>query len=266
MQIDLNSDVGESFGAWTMGADADVMRSITSANIACGYHAGDPGVMRQTVRLAKMSSVAVGAHPGFQDLVGFGRRELRMSAGDVEDMVIYQVGALSAIAAAEDVRVVHVKPHGALYNMAVRDRGLADAIARAVAAVDRTLVLFGLPNSEILESGRREGLTVAAEGFADRAYEPDGSLSARSLPGAVIHDPEHVLQRALRMITEGRVTARDGSELQFHVDTLCTHGDTPGAGNLTKLLREGLEREGVAVRAISHLRQGPGGQAGDAQS
>ncbi len=231
MEIDLNSDVGESFGAWSMGADAEVMRSITSANIACGYHAGDPGVMRETVRLAKASGVAVGAHPGFQDLVGFGRRELRMAARDVENMVIYQVGAL--------------------YNMAVRDRGLADAIARAVAAVDRTLVLFGLPNSEILDSGRRAGLTVAAEGFADRAYEPDGSLSPRSLPGSVIHDPEKVLRRALRMIKEGRVTARDGAELQFHVDTLCTHGDTPGAGNLTKLLREGLEREGVAVRAAS---------------
>jgi UPF0271 protein len=174
-----------------------------------------------------------------------------MSARDVEDMVIYQIGALSAIAAAEGVRVVHVKPHGALYNMAVRDRGLADAIARAVAAVDRTLVLFGLPNSEILEAGRRAGLTVAAEGFADRAYEPDGSLSARSLPGSVIHDPEKVIYRAVRMIKEGRVTARDGSELQFHVDTLCTHGDTPGAGNLTKLLREGLEREGLTVRAVT---------------
>jgi UPF0271 protein len=276
LHIDLNSDVGESFGAWSMGADAEVMRSITSANIACGYHAGDPGVMRQTVRLAKASGVAVGAHPGFQDLVGFGRREVRMSARDVEDMVIYQVGALSAIAAAEGARVVHVKPHGALYNMAVRDRGLSDAIARAVAAVDRTLVLFGLPGSEILEAGERAGLTVAAEGFADRAYEPDGSLSPRSLPGSVIHDPEQVLRRALRMIREGRVTARDGSELQFQVDTLCTHGDTPGAGNLTSLLRHGLEQEGVAVRAVSHLRQGSGGQArlrqgsggqaGDAQS
>ena len=251
MRIDLNSDVGESFGAWRMGADAEVMRSITSANVACGYHAGDPGVMRQTVRLARDSGASVGAHPGYPDLVGFGRREMKANARDVEDMVLYQVGALAAIAAAEGVKLAHVKAHGALYNQAVRDRSLAEAIASAVRAFDRSLVLFGLPGSELLKAGERAGLRVAAEGFADRAYDRDGSLASRAEPGSVIHDPNEVVRRSLRMVRDGRVTARDGSELTFHVDTLCTHGDTPGAHELTRLLREGLQRQGVAVLPLT---------------
>lgn len=250
MRIDLNSDVGESFGPWPMGADAEVMRSISSANVACGFHAGDPGVMRATVRLAQAGAVAVGAHPGFPDLQGFGRRALRMSAKDVEDMVLYQVGALAAIAGSEGVRLSHVKAHGALYNMASRDRTLADAIARAVHAFDPGLVLFGLPASELLQAGDRLGLRVASEGFADRAYEPDGSLTPRHEAGAVIHDPDEVVRRSLRMVRDGRVVARDGSELAFRVDTLCTHGDTPGAGELTRLLREGLQREGVEIGPV----------------
>lgn len=249
-RIDLNSDVGESFGPWRMGADADVMRSITSANVACGYHAGDPGVMRATVRLARASGVAVGAHPGLPDLVGFGRRELRVAPDDVENMVLYQVGALAAIAAAEGVALAHVKAHGALYNMAARDGALAGAIARAVRAVDRSLVFFALPGSELVRAGEAAGLHVAMEGFADRAYEPDGSLSPRARPGSVIHDPDEVVRRSLRMVREGRVTATDGTDLAFHVDTLCTHGDTPGAQDLTRLLREGLERAGVQVAAV----------------
>ena len=251
MRIDLNSDVGESFGAWRMGADAEVIRSITSANVACGYHAGDPGVMRETIRLARESGTSVGAHPGYPDLVGFGRREIKASAKDVEDMVLYQIGALAAIAAAEGVKLAHVKAHGALYNQAVRDRALADAIARAVRAFDSSLVLFGLPGSELLNAGDRAGLRVAAEGFADRAYNADGSLTSRTERGSVIHDPDEVVRRSLRMVREGRVIARDGSELQFHVDTLCTHGDTPGAHELTRLLREGLQREGVAVLPLT---------------
>jgi UPF0271 protein len=251
MRIDLNSDVGESFGPWHMGADADVMRSITSANVACGYHASDPSVMRATVVLARDAGVAVGAHPGFPDLQGFGRRELRMSPADVEGMVLYQIGALAAIARAEGVALSHVKAHGALYNMAARDSRLADAIARAVRAFDWSLILFGLPGSELLSAGARAGLRVAAEGFADRAYDADGSLAPRTQPGSVIHDPDEVLRRSLRLVREGRVTARDGSELTFHVDTLCTHGDTPGAGALTRLLREGLEREGVSVAPLA---------------
>ena len=184
--IDLNSDLGESFGRWTLGSDAELMKVITSANVACGYHAGDPGVMRATVRLARDAGVAVGAHPGLPDLAGFGRRNMAVSAEEVEDMVLYQVGALAAIAASEGVRLQHVKPHGALYNMAVKDRGLADAIARAVRAFDAGLVLFALPGSGLEQAGCDAGLRVAREGFADRAYEADGSLTPRTRPGAVI--------------------------------------------------------------------------------
>ena len=251
MHIDLNSDVGESFGAYRLGADADVMRSITSANVACGFHAGDPDVMRETVRLAREAGVAVGAHPGFADLAGFGRRELRASPREVEHMVLYQIGALEAIARAEGVRLSHVKAHGALYNMAARDRTLADAIARAVARFDPALVLFGLPGSELVRAGEAAGLPVASEGFADRAYERDGSLAPRGTAGSVLHDPEEVVRRAMEMVTEGRVAARDGSRLAFHVDTLCVHGDTPGAAELTRRLRAGLEQHGVVVKPLA---------------
>jgi 5-oxoprolinase (ATP-hydrolysing) subunit A len=246
--MDLNSDVGESFGAYRLGADAEVMRSITSANVACGFHAGDPGVMRHTVRLARDAGVAVGAHPGFPDLVGFGRRELRASAREVEDMVLYQVGALAALAASEGVRLSHVKAHGALYTMAARDRTLAEAIAQAVAAFDRSLVLFGLPGSELLRAGQAVGLRVAAEGFADRAYAPDGSLASRASPGSVIDDVGEVVRRSVRMVTTGEVTATDGSTLTLSVDTLCVHGDTPGAAEIARRLREGLQQCGVDVR------------------
>jgi len=249
--IDLNCDMGESFGAYTIGADEAVMPSISSANVACGYHGGDPSVMRRTVRLARDHGVAVGAHPGFPDLVGFGRREMRITPQDVEDLVLYQVGALAAIARAEGLRLSHVKAHGALYNMAVKDRPLADAIARAVAGFDPSLILFGLPNSDLVRAGQAAGLPVALEGFADRAYEPDGSLTPRSRAGAVVHDVETVVHRAVRMATEGVVIATDGSELAMRVDTICTHGDTPGAQALTRALRSGLERAGVRIAAVA---------------
>lgn len=248
--IDLNSDLGESFGRWSLGNDVEIMRSITSANVACGFHAGDPGAMRETVRRAKGAGVAVGAHPGFPDLVGFGRRNMSATPQEVEDFVIYQVGALAAIAAAEGVRLQHVKAHGALYNMAVRDRELATAIARAVAAYDRTLILFGLPGTELLRAGDAAGLRVAAEGFADRAYEPDGSLTPRDRAGAVIHDAEQVVRRAVRMAQEGVVTTSGGREIPMRVDTICTHGDTPGSHELTRRIREALERSGVSVRPV----------------
>jgi UPF0271 protein len=252
--IDLNSDLGESFGRWSLGNDVEVMRSITSANIACGFHAGDPGVMRETVRRAKVAGVAVGAHPGFPDLVGFGRRNISVTPQEVEDFVIYQVGALAGIAAAEGVALQHVKPHGALYNMAIRDRPLADAIARAIAAIDRTLILFGLPATELLRAGEAFGLRVAAEGFADRTYEPDGSLTPRDRPGAVIHESDLVVRRAVRMAQEGVVTASDGRDISMRVDTICTHGDTPGSHELTRRIREQLERSGVGVRAVGASR------------
>ena len=253
--IDLNCDMGESFGAYTIGADQAVMASITSANVACGYHGGDPGVMRRTVRLAGEAGVAVGAHPGFPDLVGFGRREMRMAAQDVEDMVLYQIGALAAIARSEGVRLSHVKPHGALYNMAVSDKALAAAIARAVVAFDPALIFFALPGSELARAANGLGLQVALEGFADRAYEPDGSLTPRSRTGAVIHDVDTVVARALRMATESLVSASDGSRLQMRVDTICTHGDTPGAQSLTRAIRAALQRAGVTVTAVARTRR-----------
>lgn len=249
MTIDLNCDMGESFGAYTIGADAEVMRSISSANVACGFHGGDPGVMRRTVRLAAAAGVAVGAHPGLPDLVGFGRREMKIAATDVEDLVAYQIGALDAIARSEGLRLRHVKAHGALYNMAAKDRALADAIARAVRAFDPSLILFAPPASELQRAGEAAGLAVAAEGFADRAYEPDGSLMPRSRPGAVVHDPAEVVRRAVRMATHGRVTAADGSEIVMRVATICTHGDTRGAHELTRQLRAGLERAGITIAA-----------------
>ena len=249
MRIDLNADLGESFGRWLLGNDAEVMKSITSANVACGFHAGDPGVMRATVQMARDAGVAIGAHPGFPDLVGFGRRNMAASPREVEDLVLYQVGALAGIAAADGVRLQHVKAHGALYNMAVRDRSLADAIARAAASLDRALLLFALPGTELLKAGEAAGLRVVAEGFADRAYEHDGSLVSRTKPGSVIHDVDTVVDRAVRMARDGIVVTAEGQEIAMRVQTLCTHGDTPGSHHLTRTLREALERSGIMVRA-----------------
>jgi UPF0271 protein len=250
MRIDLNSDLGESFGPWPMGQDATLMESITSANIACGFHAGDPGVMRQTIALAKLKGVAIGAHPGFPDLVGFGRREIHAAPAEVEDFVLYQVSALAGMARAHGVALQHVKAHGALYNMACKDRALADAIARAVAAFDRALILFGLPNSELLRAGEAAGLPVAAEVFADRAYERDGSLVSRQKPGSVIHDEKTVVDRAVRMVKEKQVVAVDGSTIALQADTICLHGDTPGAADLARVIRRGLQSAGVKIAAF----------------
>lgn len=246
-RIDLNCDMGESFGAWSMGHDEEVMGSITSANVACGFHGGDPEVMRRTVRLARQHGVAVGAHPGLPDLVGFGRREMKVSARELEDMMLYQIGALSAIATAEGVKMQHVKPHGALYNMTGREPELASAIARAVASFDAGLILLGLPGSELIRAGEQAGLRTAAEAFADRAYEPDGTLASRRKPGSVIHEPDAVVARAVRMVREGGVVATDGSWVTLKVDTICTHGDTPGAHELVRRLHAALESEGVIV-------------------
>ena len=251
MRIDLNADVGEGLAA--AGQDPALMSSITSANVACGFHAGNPGVMRATVALARDHGVAVGAHPGFPDLEGFGRRELQVAPGDVEDFVVYQVGALAAMAAAQGVRLQHVKPHGALFNMAVRDAALANAVARAAAAIDRTLILFGLPGSELVEAGRRAGLRTACEAFADRAYQPDGTLVPRSHSGAVIQDPEAVVRRAVRMVCEQTVDAIDGTAVPLTIDTLCVHGDTPGAADLAARIRAALVASGVEVVAVGRI-------------
>jgi UPF0271 protein len=250
MRIDINSDMGESFGAYTIGHDRGLMTSITSANVAAGFHAGDPSVLRDTIRLAKANGVAVGAHPGFPDLVGFGRRELNVTPREAEDMVLYQIAAVAGVAETEGVRMQHVKPHGALFHMAVQNAELSEAIARAVAAFDKTLILFGLPGSKILEAGRAAGLRVAAEVFADRAYEPDGSLASRRKPGSVIHDPEAVVARAVRMVKDRTVVATDGSVVPLEADTICVHGDTPGSDDLAARIRAGFEAAGVSVKAI----------------
>jgi 5-oxoprolinase (ATP-hydrolysing) subunit A len=250
MRIDINSDMGESFGAYTIGHDQGLMRSITSANVAAGFHAGDPSVLRETIRLARIHGVAVGAHPGFADLVGFGRRDLNVTPTEAEDLVLYQVAAVAGVASAEGVKIQHVKPHGALFNMAVRNAELSSAIARAVAAFDTSLILFGLPGSQILKAGRAAGLRVAAEVFADRAYEPDGSLVSRRKPGSVMHDPDAVVARAVRMVKERTVVAIDGSVVELEADTICVHGDTPGSDDLAARIRVGLEAAGITVKAI----------------
>jgi UPF0271 protein len=252
VRIDLNADVGESFGIYAFGRDAALMRSITSASVAAGFHAGDPSVLRDTIRLAKSHGVAVGAHPGFPDLAGFGRRELNVTPQEAEDLVLYQIAAVAGVAAAEGVHLQHVKPHGALFNMAARSEPLARAIARAVAVFDRTLVLFGPPGSELVRVGRDQGLRVAAEAFADRQYAPDGSLVSRRLPGAVIRDESLAVSRAVRLVKEGRVETIDGTAIQLEVDTLCVHGDTPGADSLAARLRAGLEGAGLIVKAIGY--------------
>ena len=250
MSIDINCDMGESFGPWKMGADGEVMPNITSANVACGAHAGDPRVMRRTVRAAKTHGVSVGAHPGYADLQGFGRREMQVDPAEIEDMLLAQIGALAAIARAEGVPLRHVKAHGALYNQAARDRRLADAIAAAIKAFDPSLIMFGLPKSAMVDAGVAAGLRVAGEGFADRAYEPDGSLTPRSRPGAVIHDPAVVVERAVRMIRDGVVLTPAGREIPLKIDTLCVHGDTPGAAELVKRIRAGLDAAGIQARPL----------------
>ena len=247
LRVDLNADVGESFGAYSIGCDAGVMASITSANVAAGFHGGDPSVLRATLRLAASHGVAVGAHPGFPDLAGFGRREMALAPRDVEDLVLYQIAAVAGVASAEGIRLQHVKPHGALYNMAARNLELAGAIARAVAAFDSKLIVVGLPGSRLLEAARDLRLRVAAEAFADRAYEPDGSLVSRAKPGSVIHDESTVVSRAVRMVTRRRVQAIDGTDLPLELDTICVHGDTPGADRLAAKIRAAVEASGVIV-------------------
>jgi UPF0271 protein len=244
MRIDLNADVGEGFET-----DAALMLSITSANVAAGLHAGDPSMLRATIRLAKRYGVAVGAHPGFADRDGFGRRELRLRPEQVEDLVLYQIAAVAGVAFAEGVTLQHVKPHGALYNMAARDRTLADAIARAVLSFDRSLILVGLPDSAMLAAGRSAGLTVVAEAFGDRAYERDGSLVSRDKTGAVLQDASLVVARAVRMVREHSVETIEGSSISIYAETLCVHGDTPDAPNLAATLRAGLEAAGIEVKA-----------------
>jgi len=247
--IDLNCDMGESYGAWKMGEDAQVMPWITSANIACGFHAGDFSTMLQTVLLAKAHHVAVGAHVSLPDLQGFGRRELRVTPDEAYALTLYQIGALAAFARAAAIRVAHVKPHGALYNMAARDAALAGAIARAVHDFDPALILVGLAGSALTAAGERVGLHVAHEAFADRRYEAHGSLTPRHEAGAVIHDIETAVAQALKIATKGKVDIRTGGMLQLRADTICVHGDRADAAPLAQRLREALQSAGLNVRA-----------------
>ena len=250
--LDLNCDMGEGFGAWKMGDDAALLDHVTSANIACGFHAGDPGTIHRTVELALEKGVAIGAHPSLPDLQGFGRRNINVSAEDAYDMVLYQIGALAGFAAACGGKLAHVKPHGALYNMAAKDARLARAIARAVMDFDAALVLFGLAGSELVRAGGQAGLKTANEVFADRTYQADGSLTPRTQPDAMIHDADAAIAQVRRMVGEGRVRSQQGSDVTVQPDTLCIHGDAPGAVDFAKRIRQALDADGVRVAPVSH--------------
>jgi UPF0271 protein len=251
VRIDLNADMGEAFGVYPLGRDAELLAFVTSANVACGFHAGDPAVMDRTVALAVAARVAVGAHPGFPDLRGFGRRRVDADPADVERDVLYQVGALQAFARAHGTRVVHVKPHGALYNQAAEEEEIARAVARGVARAGRDLLLVGLATTEVMRrTAEAEGLRFAAEAFADRRYERDGTLQSRRVPGSVITDPAAAADQAVRIAREGIVVAVDGTEVRLRADTLCLHGDNPEAVANARAVRQALERAGVAVRAL----------------
>lgn len=249
IRVDLNSDVGESFGPWALGADAAVLRHVTSASVACGLHAGDPGVMRATVATALAAGVSIGAHPGLPDLAGFGRRAMSITPQEAYDLTVYQLGALMGVASAQGARVRHVKPHGALYNMAAADRALAEAIARAVSDVEPSLVLFGLAGSALIVAGEAVGLATLAEAFPDRGYAADGSLLPRSHPAAIVHDPDTAAKRAVQMVTEGRIGSADGALVPIAAETLCIHGDAPGAASIAAAVRSALEHAGVDVSA-----------------
>lgn len=249
LRVDLNCDLGESFGQYTLGQDAEMMPLITSANIACGMHAGDPDVMAQTVKLAKQHHVAVGAHPGYPDLQGFGRRAMSLSPREITHFTCYQIGALQAFTRAAGVKLVHVKPHGSLYNLAAQDAAAAEAIVQAVAMVDPELILVGLAGSVLVAAGEAAGLRVAREGFPDRAYLPDGRLMPRTQPGAVISEPAAVAENALRLV--GEVVAAGKNRIQF--DTLCLHGDHPNAVQNAQEVRRALAAAGVVICSLGEI-------------
>ena len=250
MRIDLNADVGESLGAWRIGDDERLIPLLTSANVACGAHAGDPLTIERTIRIAARHGVAVGAHPGYPDLAGFGRRELDMAPDELEASILQQVGGVLAFCRDADVELRHVKPHGALYNRAARDAAVATSIANAVKRVSGALVLVGLAGSELVSSGRATGLAVAEEAFADRAYEADGSLRSRRLPGAVLEDPDDAARQAVSIVIDRFAMSHDGIPVSVAADTLCIHGDTTGAVEIAKAVRVGLAAAGVDLRAL----------------
>ena len=253
MQIDLNCDLGESFGNYKCGLDEEVIPHISSANVACGFHASDPVVMAKTVALAKANGVAVGAHPGYPDLVGFGRRNLAASPAEVKAMVMYQIGALKAFCTANGIPLQHVKPHGAMYNMAGKDEALANAICEAIAEVDSNLILLGLSGSKMQLAAKNVGLKFAREVFADRAYEEDGSLVARSKPGAVITDEAKSIAQVISMVRDGKVTTITGKEIAMQADSVCVHGDGVKAVEFVKKIGEAFKAENIKITALCQV-------------
>lgn len=252
-KVDLNADLGESFGAYTIGMDSEVLRYITSANIACGFHAGDPLVMQKTVDLAKSRGTAPGAHPGYPDLMGFGRRNMKVSPAEAKAYIKYQVGALLAFTKAAGVKLQHVKPHGAFYNMAAVDDKLALAICEGIAEVDDSLIMLGLAGSAHIRAAKTVGLKAASEVFADRGYMEDGTLVPRTQPGAMVHDRELAIARTVKMVTDGTVEAITGKIIPIQADSVCVHGDNPDAIGFVKDIREALESAGVTVCCIADV-------------
>ena len=248
--IDLNCDLGESYGAYRLGMEEEIIPLISSANVACGFHAGDFNTMAKTAKLCAENGVSMGAHPGFPDLQGFGRRNMNLSPVEVRNLITYQVGALSAFCRSAGVRLRHVKPHGALYNMAAKDPALAKAICQGIYSFDPSLILLGLSGSEMLKQAKDIGLPGAAEVFADRAYEDDGTLVARSKPGAMITDEDEAVARVIRMILEHKVTSIHGKEIEICPDSVCVHGDSPKALLFVKKIRSALEAEGIAIQPL----------------
>ncbi len=249
-RIDINCDMGESFGAYTLGRDKEVMDYITSANIACGWHAGDPLVMEQTVRLAKEKGVAVGAHPGYPDLMGFGRRRMDLSPKEMEAYILYQIGAFYAFARAHGLRLQHVKAHGALANLAFVDFEVAKTIAESAARFDRDIIFVAMAGTVMVDAAKRVGIRFAEEVFADRVYNPDGTLQSRKIAGSVIHDAEKAARQALTMVKEGYVVAHDGTKVRVKPETICVHGDTPTAVVILQKIREELKMAAVAVKPM----------------
>ncbi|MDU4698432.1 MAG: 5-oxoprolinase subunit PxpA [Paenibacillus sp.] len=248
--VDLNCDMGESFGAYKLGRDSEVLQFVTSANIACGFHAGDPATMRQTVKLALDHGVALGAHPGLQDMVGFGRRDMDLSPQEAYDIVVYQIGALWGFVRAQGAKLQHVKAHGSLYNMAARNAGLAEAIAEAVYKVDPELILFGLAGSELIQAGKKAGLRTASEVFSDRTYQSDGSLTSRRLPDALITDEEQSVKQVIRMVAEGKVMTQQNVDVAIQADTICIHGDGVHAVEFADKIRSSFTAAGITVQPV----------------
>ncbi|MBA7571687.1 5-oxoprolinase subunit PxpA [Candidatus Atribacteria bacterium 1244-E10-H5-B2] len=251
--IDLNCDMGESFGNYKIGQDEEVIKYITSSNIACGFHAGDPNVMRYTVKLAKENNVAIGAHPGLPDLQGFGRRNMDITPEEAKNLIIYQIGALQAIAKSEGLNLQHVKPHGALYHMVASDKKLGQAVAEAILEIDKDLILVCLAGSEIIDIALKSGLRVAREGFADRAYNSDGSLVKRSITGAVISDPDIIARRVIKMIDQQKVETADGKTIDLQIDTICLHGDNKNALNVVRAMRKILTKEKIKIVPLKYF-------------